>query len=402
MQNRAASRLVSQEYSEEAVAHAARACREELGGPVTCGIVFATPHYLPHLEDFLDTLRLEGHIPTLVGACAHGVIAQRVEQEFGPAFSLLLLSLPDAKVTPVEIPAEFLERELDPGELLELTDCAAADMSGWLMLLDGSAPVTEDFMATWNRAYPGVPTVGGLAGVPQAVADAIEAEAEVQPPAEPCLILDGRCATGSGVLLGLSGNVRVETIVSQGCRPIGFPLTITSADHNLVFKMGSQTAYEVLDHVFQSLNDREKANARGNLLAGLAGSEYVEDFKRGDFLIRSILGADPSSGAVVLGAAARVGQTMQYQMRDREAAEEDLRDMCTALVERQVEPCAALIFSCVGRGRRLFGAPHHDALEIARRFQDPATCGFFCDGEVGPVTGATHLHTFTASIALIV
>ena len=381
------------------MAAAARACREELGGPVTCGLVFATPHYLPHLEDFLDTLRLEGHIPTLVGVCAQGVISRRVEQEYGPAFSLLLLSLPAASVKAVEIPRDMVEGETTPEELLRLSGLHAADVNGWLMFLDSGAPISEDFMAAWSKAYPGIPTVGGLTGIP---ANPTENEEPTETSGGTCLILDGRCSNGAGVILALQGSVRLETIVSQGCRPIGQPLTITAADQNMVFKMGNRTAYEVLDGVFQQLSDSEKANARGNLLAGLAGSEYLEDFRRGDFLIRNILGADPNSGAVVLGTRVRTGQTMQYQVRDRHAAEDDLRELCSRKAGHAIHPCAALVFSCIGRGRRFFGSPHHDALEIARHFDDPPSAGFFCDGEVGPIHAGTHLHAYTASIGLIV
>lgn len=395
MQNRAASRLVSQDYSEDAVARAARACREALGGPVTCGLVFATRHYLDHLEDFLDILRLEGHIPTLVGTCAQGLISQRVEQEYGPAFSLLLLSLPAASVKAVEITHDMLDGEASPEAVHRITGVAPSQVNGWLMLLDSSAPVNEDFMGMWSRAYPGIPTIGGLAN-----AGASGPEGADGGPS--CLIIDGDCVSGAGVVLALQGAVSLETIVSQGCRPIGQPLTVTSADQNMVFRMGNRTAYEVLDGVFQQLTDSEKANARGNLLAGLAGSEYLEEFRRGDFLIRNILGADPNSGAVVLGTKVRAGQTMQYQVRDRHAAEEELRELCRGIAARGVQPCASVVFSCVGRGRRFFGSPHHDPVEVARHFHDPPTAGFFCDGEIGPIGASTHLHAYTASIGLIV
>jgi small ligand-binding sensory domain FIST len=405
MQNRAASRLVSQEYSEEVVATAARSCRESLGGPVTCALVFATPHYLPHLEDFLDTLRLEGHIPTVIGACAQGVIARRVEQEYGPAFSLLMLSLPAGRVKAMEIPRDLVDGETTPEEILRLTGLPKSEVNGFLMFLDSGAPISEDFMVAWSKAYPGVPTIGGLTGTgggPETGNKLENASQDEASASESCLILDGHCGSGAGVLLALQGGVRLETIVSQGCRPIGSPLTVTSADQNMVFRMGNRTAYEVLDGVFQQLSDSEKANARGNLLAGLAGSEYLEEFRRGDFLIRNILGADPNSGAVVLGTRVRSGQTMQYQVRDRHAAEDDLRELCSRKAGHGINPCAALIFSCVGRGRRFFGSPHHDALEVARHFDDPPAAGFFCDGEIGPICEGTHLHAYTASIGLIV
>ena len=182
------------------------------------------------------------------------------------------------------------------------------------------------------------------------------------------------------------GGIAVRTIVSQGCRPIGEPLT----DHRSAAEFacsvwGSKPAYEVLNHVFNGLTKQEKDRARNNLFAGLATSEYLEEYKRGNFLIRSILAADPEAGAVAIGTSVRVGQTLQYQLRDRDSADEDLRELCHAAEEDGARPFASFLFSCLGRGKALFGAPHHDAGVLAETFGAHPSAGFFCNGEIGPV-----------------
>ena len=65
---------------------------------------------------------------------------------------------------------------------------------------------------------------------------------------------------------------------------------------------GGDTLFSNVYRAFETLSEGEKSNARGNLFAGLAGTEYLDDFGSGDFLIKNILGADPDSGAVVIGA----------------------------------------------------------------------------------------------------
>jgi len=192
----------------------------------------------------------------------------------------------------------------------------------------------------------------------------------------------------------------VRTIVSQGCKPVGEPFTITRAEETLVYEMGSRPAYQVLSETFNALSDDEKERARGNLFAGIAASEYVADLKRGDFLIRNLLGADPQTGAVAIGARARTGQTLQYQLRDKVTAHNDLLGLARRNDYGLGAPFASLVFSCNGRGQRFFEVPNHDAAALVEIFGPLPSAGFFCNGEIGPVGNASYLHGYTASIAL--
>ena len=129
--------------------------------------------------------------------------------------------------------------------------------------------------------------------------------------------------------------------------------------------------------------------------------EYKEKFARGDFLVRNILGADPATGAVVVGAHPRTGQTLQYQLRDAVSADEELKALLAPLARRAEKPVASLLFCCNGRGKNLFGSPDHDARVVAEALGPLPSAGFFCNGEIGPVAGRNFLHAYTASIGLI-
>ena len=183
---------------------------------------------------------------------------------------------------------------------------------------------------------------------------------------EHVLILDGDVTDAAVLALAVKGT-KIRTIVSQGCKPVGEPFTITRAEENLVYAMGSRPAYQVLSETFNGLSDDEKERARGNLFAGLAASEYVADLKRGDFLVRNLLGADPQTGAVAIGAHARTGQTLQYQLRDKITAHADLVDLAENQTDGAGKPFAALVFSCNGRGQNFFGVPNHDAADARRK-----------------------------------
>jgi small ligand-binding sensory domain FIST len=192
-------------------------------------------------------------------------------------------------------------------------------------------------------------------------------------------------------------------VVSQGAEPIGQSWTITDVEQNIVKTIGGRPALEVLIETLQGLPAPVQERASRNLLAGLAMDEYRDEFRRGDFLIRNLVGVDQETGAIAVGTYPRVGQTIQFQVRDARAADEELAEMLGGAVEALGETAAgALLCSCNGRGAGLFGEPHHDATAVAKRFGQLPVAGFFCNGEIGPVGGRNFVHGFTASIAFFV
>ena len=401
MKNRAAARLVLAKYEEDKVIAAAREARAEIGAgqPVSVAIVFVSADYGDHLEDFLELIRVYGQAPLLVGCTGGGLIGTAKEEEGKSGFSLLLLSLPNTVVTPFEFSQGQVEESSGPGYWQMETGLSAEEVDAWIVLANPFRLDLDRWLGEWNVAYPGVPALGGMASATDSDGDGSD---------NVVLFRDGRAIAGDGLALGLRGGVRVQTIVSQGCRPIGEPLTVTGVKGgNLLMTLGSKPAYEVLNSVFQGLTEKERSRANGNLFAGLAMSEYLDEYKRGDFLIRPILGADREAGAVAVGGNVRVGQTLQYQLRDRDSADEDLRELCQVVrLENEtatpvVRPFATLLFACNGRGQGLFKAPNHDAGLLVEIFGALPGAGFFCNGEIGPVGKQNFVHGYTASVALL-
>ena len=187
----------------------------------------------------------------------------------------------------------------------------------------------------------------------------------------------------------------VETVVAQGCRPVGQPFVVTAVDGNHVVTLGGLSALERLEEVARGMSEDEQAHLLRGLHVGIVVDERQERFAQGDFLVRNVLGAREVDGALAVGAAVDVGQTLQFQIRDAEAADLDLR---RALAGRSAS--ASLLFTCTGRGHRLFGRPDHDAATVGDAFGAIPVAGGFCAGELGPVGGRNHVHGFTASLAL--
>ena len=393
MSPRAVSRLYEGHFDEASARDLARELRQQLGCEPTLGIIFATADYLPKSGDFLETIRLHAHIPVLVGSSGEGILGSGREMEGKPGFSLLLLHLPGATVTATPIsPARVEEAAVGGPKVWQKATGFGPEKKpkAWFLLADPFSFPVERWMQQWNEAWPGVPAFGALAsGLPSA--------------GEASVFLNGEIVE-SAVAVAFEGDIEIHTLVSQGCRPIGEPYTITSVDQNVLYTLGSQPAYKILDGAFQGLTDNEKERAKNNLFAGLAMSEYIEEFKPGDFLVRSILGADPNTGAVAIAARPRVGQTLQYQFRDAEVASTDLHHRLllkqTELARLGKPPVAALVCTCNGRGLKLFGPVSHDAQAVDQLFPGLPATGFFANGEIGPAGSQSHIHGYSASIAL--
>jgi small ligand-binding sensory domain FIST len=215
------------------------------------------------------------------------------------------------------------------------------------------------------------------------------------------LFLDGELYSDGLVGVALAGNVLVRTVISQGCRPIGERFIVTKAEQNVIHELGGEPALSCLERVFSSLSSSERSLAQRALHIGIAMNEHRAQFGRGDFLIRNLLGADQQTGAVVIGDMVQEGQTVQFQVRDADSADKDLRHLLSGSAEtRHPAPQGALLFSCCGRGKGLFGRADHDAGVLEEHLGNIPVSGFFAQGEVGPVGGRNFLHGYTASIAL--
>jgi small ligand-binding sensory domain FIST len=238
-----------------------------------------------------------------------------------------------------------------------------------------------------NEDRPGLPIVGGMASAAYS-------------PGGNRLILGRQVFNSGGVAMLLSGAIAVRTVVSQGCRPIGRPMVVTKAKQNIILELGGRPALEQLKELFGTLTPEEQTLVQKGLHVGCAISEYHDQFARGDFLVRNVIGFEPEVGAIGIGQFVRVGQTVQFHIRDAQTADEDLRSLLSAARQTGSAPAGALLFTCNGRGTNMFDQPNHDAGVLQEIVGQLPTAGFFAQGEIGPVCGSNFLHGFTASIAL--
>jgi small ligand-binding sensory domain FIST len=349
--------------------------------------VFATPHHLKALADALPEIQKRLDVPTLIGCTGGGVIGDRREIEHRPAFSILTASLPDVSIKPFHIEQSDMET-LSERYWQEHLALSGEEQPTFVLFPDPYSIDAQKLLDSLNTAYPLQPVLGGLASGGQA--------------ASSCgLFLNGQVVHGA-VGLSLTGNFTLRTVVSQGCKPIGDPQIITRCENHIIHELGGRPALEVIQAMFEALPPADQRLARSALLMGRVIDEYKETFERGDFLIRTLLGADQESGAIAVGDAFRPGQTVQLHVRDATTAREDLHALMNAIAPDLTDrpACGALLFSCNGRGAHLYGETDHDSRVLADTAGSIPMAGFFCNGEIGPIGNTNFLHGFTASIGI--
>ena len=352
-------------------------------------VIFASPALCEGADALLEEIEgalAPGH---LIGCMGEAIVGAGREVEDGPALAVWAAHLPGAEAIPFRLVARPVGEGLGVlGWPDALADAPAGNVGPVVMLADPFTFPADGLLAQLNQE-PGAPmVVGGLASGGRR-------------PGDHRLFAGPDVLTEGAVGVALRG-ARIRTVVSQGCKPIGPEMVITAAEGSRVQELAGMAAIEKLEEVVDGLDPAERALAGEGIMAGLVIDENTPDYERGDFLIRSIHGGDRESGALVVGERVRVGQTMRFHVRDAGSADEDLRAaLRAARVELgDTDPGGALVFSCNGRGTRMFPGPDHDAAAIAEELDRIPTAGLFCNGEIGPIGGKSFLHGFTATMAL--
>jgi small ligand-binding sensory domain FIST len=380
------------DFDEAGLQRWAEDLRRQVRAPrVSLGLVFMAPRFFARARQVLEILRVHAHIPLLAGCSSPSLIVDSHEVEQNAGVTLGLYSLPGAELKALHFTQSHVEEANGPGYWHMETGLEPGQTNGWLVFIDPFHLDSEAWLNAWNEAYAPLPILGGLAS-----GDFTEQVTQVY--------LNGDVFEEGGVAISCGGAVGLVGVTSQGCTPIGQTWTVTKVDQNIIQQIGNRPAYEVLADTFNQLPVDEQKMARGNLFIGLVVNEYLEDFRRGDFLIRNLLGADPRSGNIAVGALPRAGQTVQFQRRSAAAATEDMNELLTRARDQlgNTTIYGGCLCSCNGRGQNLFGRPNHDAQMIQKRLGPIGLAGFFCNGEIGPVGSKSFLHGYTASVALFV
>jgi len=396
---------------ESAISEVTERIQQQLSGSPDLGILFISSAYASEYPRLVPLLLEQLPISVLIGSGGGGIIGmdpdnQVQEIEGNPALSLTVAHLPGVNIQGFHISNDQLP-DLDSSAQAwsDLTGVSPDQDPDFIVMADPYFSKVNDFLEGLDFAYPKATKVGGIAS---AMAMGMQTGLFFHSPeqSETSLIREGI------VGVALSGNIKVDTIVAQGCRPIGPLYQILESDNNVITEMAEvddngtqqgQPPLQALREVVNELSPEDQQLAQHSLFLGIARDEFKMALQQGDFLIRNLLGVDPKVGAIAVGDKPRPGQRIQFHLRDGNTSAEDL-DLLLQTYQEQADsslPMGALLFSCLGRGKELYGKPNFDSTLFLDSMNQIPLGGFFCNGEIGPVGDRTFLHGYTSSFAII-
>jgi small ligand-binding sensory domain FIST len=356
-------------------------------GPIDLLFVFPSSQYAAEAPTLLDRFRDVLSPKVLVGCTGEGVIGSEHEIEGEPAIAVVAARMPDVQLEPFVLLPPAIQQVSDTPRTMPSAIHAGKGTKAFIMLADPFSTNVDGLLQAFNTAYPSVPVIGGMASGARA-------------PGETALLLNDHTYRQGAVGVSLAGPITVDAIVSQGCRPVGPPFTVTDGDANVIKRLDDKPALASIQDVIEELSEEDKALLANGLFVGRAIDPTKEVYGRGDFLIRGVVGIDRKTGAIAIGDFVDKDESVQLHVRDADTAREDLEMMLTPH-SLFGTPSGAVLFSCNGRGTRLYDHPDGDISAINSFFEGLPVAGFFCAGEIGPIGGKNFLHGHTASLALI-
>ncbi|MEJ2720054.1 MAG: FIST N-terminal domain-containing protein [bacterium] len=382
-----ASAVSTEPRADAASAEAAARIKTTLrGGTPDLVLVFASPHFVDDAPSIHDTIRRELDPRVLTGCHGEGVIGADREIEQSPAVSIVAARIPGGELSPLTLRAADLHKMLGRGGSLPNGEALPNTASLFVMIADPFTTAMNELLSAFNASFPGTPIIGGMASAARS-------------PGGNVLFANDGIQKDGAVVVGISGSVNTDVIVSQGCRPVGPVFEIDDSRDNVILGLGGKPPLQQLEIIVGELTNEERDLLRNGLFIGRAVDPKKEILGRGDFLVRGVVGVDPRSGSITIGDFVDTGDVVQFHLRDAATAQEDLEMMLTPHGLFGA-PGGALLFSCNGRGTRLYDHPNGDVSVIQRFFPGLNLAGFFCAGEIGPIGGRNFVHGHTASLVL--
>lgn len=409
-----ANALSKRSSLEAALTEVSQLASERLNAPADLAILFISSAFTSEFLRVLPLLKELLQVNHLIGCGGNGIIGQpqsgsTQEIEDEPAITLTLAHLPGIGIQTFHVTAKALpDPDSPPQRWIELMGIQPEDDPQFLLMADSASAKINELLQGLDFAYSGSAKIGGLTSGSSMFGGS-------------GLFCDGQMYHEGTVGVALSGNILMDTIVAQGCRPIGPAFLVTEAERHIALEVEKiptsmvsiprdlneqplMTPLKALESLLAELDDEDRSLAQKALSVGIASNELKQVLEPGDYLIRNLIGVDPKVGAIAIGDRIRAGQRIQFHLRDARASAEDIETLMMRYQSRiagaENSPQGILLFSCLGRGERFYEEPNFDTGVMSQYVPNVPIAGFFCFGEIGPIGGCTYLHGYTASIGI--
>ncbi len=350
-------------------------------------VVFASHHHGPEFHDLVKGIYHAINCRNLIGCAGDSIIGPTAEIEGRPAIALWVAKLPNVRIIPFVLDQEDLGTLKEPDVWHDRLGVHPENVPSFVIVGEGRSFDIESCLERMDESYPGATIVGGMASGGDQVG-------------EDRIFLNDQVLRRGLVGVSLQGDIRIDSVVAQGCRPIGRPYVVTKAWRNVIEELGGRPALQVLREVFDGARPADRNRMRTGLQIGRLIQETIRDHEPTDFIVRSMLGVHDNR-ALAVADYVRPGQTVQFYVPDATSADHELHELLEAQRAADGESArGALLFSCNGRGRSFFKKPNHDIGVVNQLMNECPTAGFFASGEIGPLGGRTYVHGYTSSLIL--
>jgi small ligand-binding sensory domain FIST len=353
------------------------------------GIVFATAQHGDSLPDLLEALGDALGTPYIAGCSAAGLLVGAREIDDGPAIGVLAVRSDAIRGTPFlfqDAGDRGLTAGLNAGQRL----LSSRDTSDLILVWPDPHSVHPDRLLQGLDATLGpVPVAGGAASSAFVGGGTFQFSGSEA---------SSGCVSG----LRLGGTFRHHLALTQGCRPLGAPMRVTSSHENLVLEVDGIAAYEALRSAAPAACFDTPEATMNALTIALLPEPGESILRPGEYLVRNILAVDPDTGVIAVAAEVEEGQSILFALREPEAAADDVLRMAerAAAAAPQGGYRFGLYFNCLARGRSLYGRDGVDSAALARHLPGVPLLGFSCNAELAPLRGANHLFTYTGVLIL--
>lgn len=335
-------------------------CRqiEPLPAGANLGFVYATDHYAEELDLLVAELRGRTKVPHWVGTVGIGLSVGDEEHFDTPAITVLIGAFPADGFR------VFASGSQSLGPVVRAHGSWYRGRKRHLAVThaDPNNLHTPELLRSLAQQLPGGFLVGGV--ISSRANHVHIANSPIQ-----------------GALSGVIFNelTPVYTALTQGCTPIGPPRLITDCERNIVRTLDGRPAIEVLREDIGELLARKLNKISGYISVGFP----IPETNPSNYTIRNLLSFDRQQGTIAIGEWPHSGQFLLFCRRDANHALDNLEKMLASLTHRLPRPPqAALYYSCLGRGERMFGTLSVEQRLIRDYVKDIPLIGFYTNGQV--------------------
>lgn len=221
------------------------------------------------------------------------------------------------------------------------------------------------------------------------------------------LFSEKRCAQNSALGILFGGELDVFSVSMHGCAPFdGQYHTITKKRGDAILELDGTPAANMIDEIYQSREWRDELPVKELTIARNLGEKY-ESFRERNYINRMIAGPTKTDGLVIPDLDWRVGDDVQFMIRDSremmESAQKNSRELLQRIKRAGKKPAFGIYIDCVRRTSIFSNSLYDEASLVQKVFNEfnVPLLGFYSGIELTTVSGRCMAREWTGSLVVV-